>query len=69
MRRGVIGIKCHFTTWYVGHISVSVSMEALRMKVPLVSKYLSIIYFHLKSNDITQNAVNFKAKGEKWLEL
>lgn len=39
------------------------------MKVLLVFKYFNIIYFHLKSNDITQNAVNFKAKGEKWLEL
>lgn len=39
------------------------------MKVPLVSKYLNIIYFHVKSNDITQNAIKFKAKREEWLEL
>ena len=53
----------------MGHVSISVSMGAHRMKVPLISKYLNIIYFHLKSNDITQNTINVKAKREKWLEL
>lgn len=44
-------------------------MEAHRMIVPPVSKYLNIIYFHLKSNDIIQKVINFKAKGGKWLDI
>lgn len=38
------------------------SVKAHRLNVPPMSKYLSIIYFYLKHNDI-QKAINFKAKG------
>lgn len=40
------------------------SVKAQRVNVPSMFKYLSIIYFDLKSNDTIQKAISFKAKGE-----
>lgn len=44
-------------------------MEAHTINVSSLFKFLNIIYFHLKSNNIIQKAMNFKAKKVKGLGL